>query len=183
MKRSYLIIIAVLVVLVGLWYWQRNRGEEIAVDLVEEFAGAKKQSNLDPSVAFSVADITLNGETKRAINIHPTSRLTYHLTVPDGGKVHVSLGIKQETWDKQSDGVLFRIGVSDGQYEELLNQHVNPSNNQGDRRWIPVVVDLSGYSGQEVDLIFNTNSSLPRQGDNPAWDWAVLGDPVIVKQK
>jgi hypothetical protein len=30
-----------------------------------------------------------------------------------------------------------------------------------------------------VDLIFNTNSSLPGRGDNAANDWAVWGSPEL----
>ena len=50
---------------------------------------------------------------------------------------------------------------------------------RSDRRWIPIEVDLSAYGGLAVDLIFNTNSSMPGRGDNPANDWAVWGTPEI----
>ena len=33
--------------------------------------------------------------------------------------------------------------------------------NQTDRKWIPVMVDLSAYAGEEVDVIFNTYASAP----------------------
>ena len=63
--------------------------------------------------------------------------------------------------------MLFRFGVSDGRtYDELLKQHVDPLHNTNDRRWIPVTIDLSAYAGQQVDIIFNTNSSLPGRGND-----------------
>ena len=40
-------------------------------------------------------------------------------------------------------------------------------------------MDLSQYAGSQVDLIFNTNASLPGQGDDAAFDWAVWGEPEI----
>ena len=63
----------------------------------------------------------------------------------------------------EGDGVLFRIGISDGKgkYEEFLKQHVNPQRRPEDRRWIPVDLDLSAYANQKVEVIFNTNASLP----------------------
>jgi hypothetical protein len=89
--------------------------------------------------------------------------------------------VKEEAWDKPGDGVLFRFGVSDGrQYDELLNQHVDPANNQADRQWIKQEIDLSAYAGQQMDLIFNTQDSLPRRPPNPAHDFALWGEPAIV---
>ena len=64
--------------------------------------------------------------------------------------------------------------------EELVNQHVDPANNPSDRRWVPVDVDLSAYAGQAIEVIFNTNSSPKGRGDNPSFDWAVIGDPAII---
>jgi hypothetical protein len=71
--------------------------------------------------------------------------------------------------------------VSDGRtFEQLFSQHLNPSANQGDRRWVPVMVDLSAYAGEEVDVIFTTNSSPAGQGENHDNDFALWGSPEIV---
>jgi hypothetical protein len=79
--------------------------------------------------------------------------------------------------------VLFRFGVDDdGRYEELLNQHVDPRHNANDRGWLPVDVDLSAYAGQTVKLIFNTNTNLPKQPDNGAYDQSMLGEPAIISR-
>jgi hypothetical protein len=184
MKRSYLIVAAVLVVLALGWFvWQRNKGANVAVDLLAQFPAAEKRSNGPLDAVFGVQDVAIKGESKRVIYMHPTSRLTFkHVAIPEDGWLTMSLGLKEEVWDKAgTDGVLFRFGISDGrEYEELVNQHVDPVNAAGDRRWIPVSVDLSAYAGQSVDLIFNTGSSVPGKGDNPAWDFAVIGDPAIV---
>jgi hypothetical protein len=182
MKRSYLIVAAVLVALVLVWWvWKRGRGVEVYADLIEQFPSAEKRSGSALDQVFAIQEIAIKGETKHSIYIHPTSRLTYKVTVPEDGRLQAFLALKEETWDKQSDGVLFRIGISDGrEYEELVNQHVNPASNPSDRRWVPVDVDLSAYAGQAVELIFNTNSSPKGGGDNPAYDWAVIGDPAII---
>lgn len=184
MKRSYLIVAAVVVVLaLGWWVWQRNKGANVAVDLLAQFPVAEKRSTGQLETVFGIQDVSIKGEARRVIYMHPNSRLTYkHVAVPEDGWLTMNLALKEDVWDKQdSDGVVFRFGVSDGrEYEQLVDQHVDPAHNAGDRRWIPISVDLSAYAGQSVDLIFNTASSPKGAGDNVSWDWAVLGDPAII---
>jgi hypothetical protein len=179
-NRWILVAVAAVVLVIGA-YWLMRRGGEppAAVDLVNQFQTADKRSNKGAD-AFSVVDVTIDNQTKRAIYMHPTSRLIWHVNVPNDGWLRTSLALKPEAWTQEGDGVLFRIGVSDGRkYDELLNQHVNPFGVQGDRRWIPVIVDLSAYGGESVDIIFNTNSSLPGKGNDERADFSVWGDPQI----
>jgi hypothetical protein len=182
MKRSYLIVAAILVVLAaGWWVYKRNKGADVAIDLVAQFPAAEKRSNGALELVFAIQDVAIKGETRHSVYMHPTSRLIYKITVPHDGWFRAWLGVKEEAWDKQSDGVLFRVGIADGRdYDELVNQHVDPANNPSDRRWVPVTADLSAYAGQQVDLVINTNSSIQGHGDNPAWDFAVIGDPAII---
>ncbi len=183
MKRSTLIVVAVVILAVALFYfWQRRRGEQVEVDLLVQFPTAEKRSSVDVAQAFSVGQQTINGETRQSIYMHPTSRLTFsRVLIPDDARLQGWIAVKEEAWTaKESDGVLFRFAVSDGRlYDELLNQHVDPAQNANDRRWVPIDVDLSAYAGQQVDLIFNTNSSVPGRGDNAAYDFAVWGAPAI----
>lgn len=188
MKRNQLIALVVILVLLaaGIWYVRGGRSGAVAIDLVERFPQAETRTSQPPTEkAFEVKSVTLGGETKKAIYMHPTSRLIYKRTdIPENGWLRVWLGIEEDCWTKSADGVLFRVGVSDGRtYDELLKQHVDPLNNNSDRRWIPVTIDLSAYAGQQVDLTFNTNSSLPGRGDNATWDHAVWGQPEIFVQK
>ena len=187
MKRSYIIVAVVLVVAAAAIYlYTTNRGVRVVDDLVVMFpdeARVEKRSALARELAYRAGPETINGETKPAIYMHPNSRLTFRkVTIPDSGHLRVSLGVKEDAWDKAGgDGVLFRFGVSDGrQYDELLNQHVDPANNPADRQWIAQDIDLSAYAGQQVDLIFNTQDSLPRRPPNPANDFAVWGEPALV---
>jgi hypothetical protein len=41
-------------------------------------------------------------------------------------------------------------------------------------------VDLSAYAGEEVDVIFNTNVSVPGKPDDGRGDTALFGTPEIV---
>jgi hypothetical protein len=179
-NRWTLVGIAVIVV-AGIWFWTSRRTVDIAsIDLVQAFDAAEKRTDrASLEQAFSVQEVDIGGTTKRAIYAHPTSRIIWRLEIPDGAWLRTSLGLKPEVWDQEGDGVLFRIGVSDGRvYEELLNQLVDPIGNLDDRRWIPVVLDLSGYGGTEVEVIFNTNTGLPGTPDS-RYDWAVWGEPEI----
>jgi hypothetical protein len=186
MKRSYLIgaIVLLLVVAAYYVYYQRTRHEQVAVDLVALFPDTtrvEKRASLPPETAYQVGVQTVKGESRPGIFMHPTARLTYRrVLIPESASLRVYLAVKEDAWDKPSDGVLFRFGVSDGQmYQELLNQHVDPAHVEGDRQWLRKDINLSSYAGQQVDLIFNTNTSLPGRGDNGAYDFAVWGTPEI----
>jgi len=179
-NRAVLAAVVVIVLLVvGWWLFKRSSGGE-PIDLVAAFPTAEKRPSAD---IFTTAPATLNGETKQAIAIQPSvgTRITYKLKVPDDAWLRVAVGLKPEAWDKQGDGVLFRVLVSDGRTSDpLFSQHVNPFASPGDRRWIPVYVDMSAYAGEDVQVIFLTNSSPAGQGENHENDFALWGAPEIV---
>jgi hypothetical protein len=180
MKANRTVLTAVVVVLLVItgWWLFRHGGRAESTDLIATFEAAEKRPS---AAAFQVIDVDLKGETKKAIFTTPSSRITWKMRVPDDAWLKVALGMKPEAWDKEGDGVLFRFGVSDGRtYEELFTQHLDPLTNTGDRRWIPVTVDLSMYAGEQVELIFNTNRSLPGKGDDGRNDLALWGTPEIV---
>ena len=183
MKKTHLVFIAVVVAAVVAWLlFIRRGGGDVAIDLyalrtdAAEFRPAEKKALL-----FKEGPETVSGETKPALFTHAASRLIFKdVTVPDNGRLKAWIAVKEEAWAQDaSDGVLFRFGVDDGRYDELLNQLVDPRHNANDRGWLPVDIDLGAYAGQKVKLIFNTNTSLPGK-DNPAYDFAVWGEPSVV---
>jgi hypothetical protein len=179
-NRTTLTVVVIVVLIVFGWWLFRRADAGRAIDLLAQFDAAKKQPSAE---LFTVTDANLNGDTKRAIAIAPTSgtRLTWNVTVPDDGWLWVFVALKPEAWDKTGDGVKFHGGVSDGRaYEELFTQHVDPFHVPGDRKWTPVKIDLSAYAGEQVSLILNTNSSEPGKGDNQDNDLALWGAPEIV---
>jgi hypothetical protein len=177
-NRAVLTAVVIVALLVAGWFMFRRSGGAAAIDLLSTFATAEKRP---ASGTFEVVDADLNGEKKRAIFTVPASRITWKVRVPDDAWLKVWMGMKPESWEKEGDGVLFRVGVSDGRaYDELFTQHVDPFTNKGDRRWIPTTVDLSAYAGEEVDIIFNTNTSPKGKGDDPRNDLALWGAPEIV---
>jgi hypothetical protein len=90
--------------------------------------------------------------------------------------------LRQDAWAVEGDGVLFQVGVSDGsEFTELFSLVVNPYANPADRNWHDLFVDLSGYAGQRVDLIFNTRAGPPDPpSDDRRGDAALWAEPKIV---
>jgi hypothetical protein len=179
-NRTILIAIGVVAVLILGWWLLRRGAGGGGIDLLERFDAAEKRPNAG---VFKVEDVTINGETKRAIAVSPGAgtRMIFKTRVPDDGWLRVFMGLKPEAWTQEGDGVRFMVLVSDGRAsDELFTQDVNPFANQPDRKWTPVMVDLSAYAGEEVDVIFNTFASRPGIVGDIRNDLAVWGAPEIV---
>ena len=183
MTRNRWILVAcvvVVVVLAGLWYFKRGGEAPAVIDLVQKLPDAVKMpSGAGPDV-FAVRDERIGTDTKRAIYAHPPTRIKWQVVVPNDAWLRTSLGVDPAAWDKEGDGVLFMIGIrvlDGGSYEQLLTEHVDPRTRNGDRRWVPVAIDLSAYGGRTVEIIFNTRTSL--RGDDPRNDFAYWGAPAI----
>jgi hypothetical protein len=177
MNRAVLTAVVILVVAAAGWYMFR-RGSADRVDLLAQYEQARKQG-----APFALVDATLAGDTKKAIAAPANGRITFHVRVPEDGWLKVSMGVKPEAWTVEGNGVFFYAGVSDGRaFEKLFEQTLNPFKNPSERRWIPVMIDLSAYAGEEMDVILNTVASGPGgppddRGDMPLW-----GAPEIVRR-
>lgn len=184
MKRPVLLVVGViLIVLVGWLVLRRGSGEQVAVDLIEQFPNATQKRPQPES--FSIVDTTIAGETKPSILVKETSRIIWPVTVPENGELRVSLGIQEQGWTVEGDGVLFRVLVAaGGPPEEILNLLINPYGNPSDRAWHDIQLDLSEYAGEQIGVFFNTNSSPPLRPpvDNRNGDFAVWGNPRIVSR-
>jgi hypothetical protein len=179
-NRTIVTAVVVVIVLVLGWYLLRRSGSPGALDLLAHFDEASKAP---ASETFPIIDATLGTETKRAIAPPGVvgTRIIWKVRIPDDGWLRVNLGLQPEAWTKTGDGVLFMVLVSDGKAsDQLFTQHVDPINNAADRRWIPVMVDLSAYGGEQVDLIFNTYASPPKVPTNMDNDMPLWGTPEIV---
>jgi hypothetical protein len=183
-KRTIWIVAAAVAVLAvaGYWYLSRAGGDSVSVDLVEAFRGAEKRSNLAATSAFSMDPQTIQGVTRPAVYMHPSSRVRYKgVSIPERAHLRAYLALKEDAWDKGSDGVWFSIGISaDGVYEEIVQQQVDPYHNPADRAWVAIDRDLSKWAGKQVEVVFNTRPSRPGHQPNDLFDFAVIGEPAIV---
>jgi hypothetical protein len=179
MKMNRAVLTAVvIVVLAAAGWWVFRRGNAERIDLMTQYEQAIKQGG-----AFSVIDATLAGDTKKAILAPPNGRITFKVRVPDDGWLKVSLGLKPEAWEKEGNGVYFFAGVSDTRaFERLFEQTLNPFANPSERRWIPVMIDLSAYAGEDMEVILNTRSGGPGQAADDRNDLPLWGAPEIVRR-
>ena len=182
MKGNRAVLVAVLAIVLiagGWWLFRRGNGAP-TVDLVGQLSSAQRSP---AERAFNVTDVNLNGESHKAIEAEPPSRITWKVRIPEDAWLRVNVGLKPEAWTAEGDGVLFFVGVSDGRtFDKLFEQVVNPFNQPGDRKWISVMVDLSSYAGEEVELHFNTRNSADRKPHDPRNDFAVWGAPEIISK-
>ena len=185
MSRNRVLVLAAAVILIGAaaWWYVNSGRENVAVDLVAQVTSAKRQPNPE---AFAVMETTINGEARWSITMKDLAgtRITWHVTIPDNGFLKVGIGLIEQAWKMQGDGVYFMIGVSSGpedkrSWDELLTLTMNPFANASDRRWQDISLDLSQYAGETVDVIFNTRSSTGPRDDRNG-DFAVWGSPRIV---
>lgn len=177
-NRAVIAAIVVLVLIAAGWWLFSRRGAAESVDLLALYPQAKKQPS---ESVLQVVDVTLNGETKRAIVSNGASRITWHVRIPDDAWLRVDVGMKPEVWEAQGEGAYFFVLVSDGRSsEQLFSQHVHPYANTADRKWMPAFVDLSAYAGEDVELVFNTRTSAERTPEDPRNDLALWGAPEIV---
>jgi len=99
---------------------------------------------------------------------------------PPGARLRAAIAMAPEVWNQPGDGVVFRIGIAEGgAYSELFAHQLDPSRVATDRRWVPVAIDLSRFSGRPIRLIFRTEGSPPGQPPNLSYDEARWGAPRL----
>jgi hypothetical protein len=187
MTRERWIIIGIVVAIAAaaVIYRASQPPERVYLDLIQHLDAAE-QRPADPSPRewCVVKEASLGGESKLAIAVLPSARLIWKTKVPAGASFRAWIGLEQDAWTGEGDGVLFRVGISDGDtFRDLFIRQVNPFRVPDDRRWVPVSVDLSAYDGRDVTLILNTNASAPDQGNDTRHDKPVWGAPAVVTKR
>jgi hypothetical protein len=166
-------------------YHATRPAERISLDLIQHLDAAE-QRPADPSPREWCVpkEMSLGGESKLAIAVLPSARVIWKAKVPPGASFRAWVGLEPDAWTGEGDGVLFRVGVSDGtSFRDLFIRQVDPFHVPGDRRWVPVTVDLSAYAGLDVSVILNTNASPPDKGNDTRHDKPVWGAPAIVTRR
>ena len=150
------------------------------VDLITRLPEAAKHPSAD---SYIVAEHALAGERMPAVAVKaaPETRLVWRVHVPRRAQLKLAFGLEPQAWSAEGDGVRFRVTAGSGAAARLLlEQHVNPFANDGDRKWFPVVVDLSAFADQDVDLTFATFASPEGAASDERNDLALWGRPEIL---
>ena len=102
--------------------------------------------------------------------------------MPPHARLELFLGLKEEAWPKETDGVYFRVGVALGDtYKDLVTRNVDPYRVAGDRGWVPVSIDLSEYAGQDGQRdLQHAREPARASSRNGMYDFAVFGAPRLV---
>ncbi|MCC6488366.1 MAG: sulfatase [Candidatus Hydrogenedentes bacterium] len=117
---------------------------------------------------------TLSNVTMEAV---PPVPLAWRVTVPPRGMLELHVAMLDLAFkDPLSNGMEFRVRVQadDASTATLLKHKYVPDRQGEPPRWLPLQVDLSGYSGQDVALIFDTDNL-----DDSKGDYALWGNPMI----
>jgi hypothetical protein len=174
--------LAVVVALVAFWML-RSGSTAAAIDLLGLLPEAQKVSHWTEAgdAPFTVTQVSLAGESHRAVFAPAFSRIRWKVQVPRRGTLEVYYGLREGAWTGEGNGVVFSVGVSDGRtFEEYLREVVNPKERDSDRRWLSATIDLAAYEGQLVELNFNTYSGPRRDDTDRRNDFALWGEPRII---
>jgi hypothetical protein len=95
------------------------------------------------------------GQEREVLFVHPTSSgstaLVYPVRVRPRTALRAHLAVAPEAWTKEGDGVTFSVYVEDEAGMHLVyGRYVDPKHHEQDRRWLPLRVDLSPFSGKLV---------------------------------
>jgi hypothetical protein len=160
------------------WYARQPHPVTAAIALLDRLDEADRRTSAHTPDQFTVADVALDGETRRAILARPHARLTWRVAVPPGARLDLAVAVAPDGPDA-AGGALFRVSVSDGpQYAELLRRHVDPG--RGDRGWLAASIDLSSWAGRTVDLVLNTDPAPDYTGTTRSP--ALWGEPRIISR-
>jgi hypothetical protein len=136
----------------------------------------------DPSII--IRDISVSGDNRQAIFMHPPSQVKLPLLLPSGTILLKSgFGIDPFVWQTEEplgDGVSFIITVTDDVGEHIVLQHyIDPKNKIEDREWKDFMLDLSPWSGKKVIITLRTEGG--PNNDTQA-DWAYFSMPVLYNE-
>ncbi len=147
--------------------------------LVDYLAQADIQA---PSPAHAeIQRVIIKRDSRTALFLHPDSSVTFpSFRLGTNPTLSTAVCIKEPVWEKCTGTIHFNIGVQvNGEAATPLWHHcLTPSTNQEDRNWIPVSLDLSGWSGQEIRLVFST-----RAENSHAYAWAAWANPIISDER
>lgn len=154
MRRAVLAGTVLALVAVAALVVRGRNGDEVSIDLVDRLPGADVRTTQgDGASGITVREVTIGGQTRRAILARPYSRITYTLDVPRRAALEAAFAVAATG---AGSGAQFRIGISDGRtYDDLLREHVAAAGVDG--AWRTARIALSAYAGRSVTLSFNTD--------------------------
>lgn len=127
-----------------------------------------------------VQRIIIRRDSRTALFQHPDARVTFPpLSLQGSARLSTAITIKENVWDRFTGTIHFTITLRAGQQQQqVFAGQLSPSRQDKDQRWMPVDIDLSAWSGQKVELSFETKAS-----GSHAWAWAAWADPIVTDEQ
>ncbi len=134
---------------------------------------------------FQQTEVTIAGVGKSAIDAHPPHQHIpgdlirrnsstfgeWTLSLPDTSTpLYLDFDIGLREGSEKSDGVTFVVSIGGTEIFRRLHKR---------QKWEHVRLDLTPYRNQRVTLRFST---APGPVGNPAWDWAMWGEPKVTHE-
>ena len=123
---------------------------------------------------------TINNDNRKILFEHPDSEVIFKdVLINRNALLSFGIGIAEMAWDKEGDGVLFKISIVNEKFQNNLiySRYIDPKNNIEDRKWYNEQIDLNAFAGQKATFTFKTTSGPDK---NINYDWAGWAQPQIL---
>jgi hypothetical protein len=106
---------------------------------------------------------------RRAIYVHNPSKIEFEIYIPPDRNWEMSFGVAKY---HSIEPVNFNISIEGKGFEDIIFNEILQEN----KKWLDKKVELSGYSGQKIKLVFSTHSK--EKGSLAFWS-----NPIIYAAK
>jgi arylsulfatase A-like enzyme len=155
---------------------------ETCRDLILQLDHAQLQHDgpADDKTRIEERSVSMGGAEKAAIFAHPTSEIRFQLRINRGAQLRFTIGLHPDCWETASDGATFKVLIRTWMgHQTLFSRHLDPAHNRTHRGWQECVVDLQPYAGTTREIVLRTG---PGPAADPAFDWALWGEPQLVSE-
>jgi hypothetical protein len=153
---------------------ESESGRKITADLIQDIAGA---SIKQPGPDFVVPTVGVIGNKSFSVILaNPPAEIVYKYKLPNNAFLDFGVTMNPECWSPdKGDGVTFEVLIeAEGKEKSLYKRAIDPKSIPADRKVFWESIDLSLYSGKDIQLKFKTDPML-----SPCSDWAFWVSPKI----
>ena len=148
-------------------------------NLLKDFAKLKIDVEIPNYVTLT--HFTIQQSCRKVLLVHPpadpkrATQVTFPaFIVPANSMLEFGIGILPAMW-QNSDGVQFVAEIKGKNYcRPIFTKYLNPRNKREDRHWHDVVVPLTKYVGEEVQLVFKTKAGKNNYFDHAGWSYPAV---------
>jgi hypothetical protein len=157
--------------------WPPGAVRQVEVyDLTEAVSRATVETSSPDYV--DVRTMSIAGEQRRALFMHPSSSVEFPTVRPGPGSVLTfDLGIAENVWQERGDGVTFEVWLrlESEAAVKVFSRYLDAKARPEDRRWFRERVPLGAFEGQPVRVRLVTTP-----GQDAAFDAAAWGRPRLL---